>query len=262
MFLSEVFPKLLCAGLLIGLAGCVTKNPSMPMTAREARLEIVDLRRTPVVQKRPLVVISGFNDFGIPSYSLAPKFRRIFTAPEIVRVSMQGCHTFEACADRLVKAVEAKFPSKSAKETVEVDVVAVSMGGLVSRYAATPQPGRKRLAIKRLFTISTPHQGADLAGLPAFEEVQTDMRFGSPFLRKLNETKPSYEIFPYVRIGDVIVGAKNTALCGESPWWVPPEDVSPAHGFAYDDDRIFLDIALRLRGEKPVSTLPRTPLPR
>lgn len=255
------FSLFLGACLLVVLAGCATKNPSMPVTAGEARQDIIELRQHPVPQPRPLVVISGFNDFGIPSYSLAPKFRRIFTDPQIVKVSMFGCHTFDACADRLIAAVEARFPSKSADKTVEVDVVAVSMGGLVSRYAATPQAGRKRLAIQRLFTISTPHQGADLAGLPAFEEVQTDMRFGSAFLRKLNEGKAPYEIFPYVRLGDVIVGAKNTAPYGEPPWWVPPEDVSPAHGFAYDDDRIFLDIALRLRAEKPVSTFPRAPLP-
>ena len=31
-------------------------------------------------------MISGFNDFGIPSYSLAPKFRRIFTDPQIVKI--------------------------------------------------------------------------------------------------------------------------------------------------------------------------------
>lgn len=234
----------------------------MPVNSKQARAVIKDLQRRPVALSRPLVVISGFSDFGFPGRSLQRKFKRVLSDPQIAEIALTGCHTFDACADRLVEAVQSKYPSTSENETVEVDVVAVSMGGLVSRYAAIPHEGRRRLVIKRLFTISTPHQGADLAGLPAFEPVQVDMRFGSAFLRKLNQTKPSFEIYPYVRLGDVIVGAKNTAPQGESPWWLPPEDVSPAHGLAYEDDRIFLDIALRLRGEKSVSTLPRSALPK
>ncbi|MFC1766418.1 esterase/lipase family protein [Planctomycetota bacterium] len=50
--------------------------------------------------------------------------------------------------------------SDDPNQTVQADVIAHSMGGLVSRYAAMEVPGKPRLRIAHLFTIATPHQGA------------------------------------------------------------------------------------------------------
>lgn len=249
-------------GLFSCLAGCYLtrgKNPSLPVTAADSRQRIAILEQHPKRLERPVVVVSGFNDLGIPGLYLGPKLRKATGDTRVIAVPMQGCHDFETCAKRLIETVESNFPSDAANETIEIDVVAVSMGGLVSRFAALPRKEGRRLRIHRLFTISSPHRGADLAGLPAFEEVQTDMRPGSDFLQKLDSFPRDYPIFPYVRLGDVIVGAKNAAPAGEVAWWLPPEDVSPTHGFAHTDDRIFLDIALRLRNEAPVSSEPRNP---
>lgn len=262
-WLDSVKGKLAFWGLIGALSGCASPkiNPSMPVSSAEAREILRKIDRQPMHLPRPLVVVSGFNDLGVPSKFLAPRFRRTFRDQRVVDVSFFGCRTFDACAKRLVAAVQAKFPSESADQTVEVDVVAMSMGGLVSRYAAIPQPGRRHLKISRLFTISSPHQGANLAKLPTFQATQIDMRHGSPFLRRLDAAGRAYEIFPYVRLGDVIVGAKNAAPVGEVPWWLPSETVIPAHAFAFADDRIFLDIVLRLRDEPPTATLPRAALP-
>ena len=85
---------------------------------------------------------------------------------------------------------------------IEVDVVAISMGGLIARYAAMPLPDDSRqLRIRRLFTISTPHRGAKLAALPTFDQRQIDMRPGSAFLASLDDAlaDADYDLLPYVR---------------------------------------------------------------
>ena len=115
----------------------------------------------------------------------------------------------------------------------------------------------------RLFTISTPHRGADLAALPTWDARQIDMRAGSDLLRQLDAALPTtrYSVYPYVRLGDVLVGAANTAPPGTTPWWVANQPLSLPHAGAYTDPRIVADIARRLRHEPPFTTDPPAPLP-
>jgi len=210
----------------------------------------------------------------------------------VISVSFFFCGSFDGCRKRVIDAVEKAFPSDDPEWTTEVDVVAVSMGGLVARYAAAPPRAPKatttnaasqpttdraparRLRIARLFTISSPHRGAALAFLPTFNQLQIDMRAGSKFLQRLDafdelvepgsaQTRPSdsYELIPYVRLDDMIVGERNAAPAGWTPWWVPAEPFQDSHIFAMADPRIVADIARRLRGEPPLTTDPPAPLP-
>jgi hypothetical protein len=121
----------------------------------------------------------------------------------------------------------------------------------------------------RLFTISTPHRGADLADLPAlFGRLQLDMRERSDFLARLNRRNDAgteqgrYELVPYTRLGDGVVGSHNTAPPGHTPLWVPNLPLEPSHLAGFTDPRIVADIARRLRGEPPLATGPPAPLPR
>ena len=168
----------------------------------------------------------------------------------------------------MIEAVERRYPSSDPNETREVDVVAVSMGGVVARFAANPLPGAagKRLRVARLFTISSPHRGAQMAALPALlGRKQLDMRQGSPFLSDLARREAegtAYQLVPYARLGDVIVGARNAAPAGVTPLWLPSLPLEPAHLGSSNDPRIVADIARRLRGESPLATDPRQPLPK
>jgi hypothetical protein len=150
---------------------------------------------------------------------------------------------------------------------MEVDVVATSMGGLIARHAACvpsePAASRPRLNIARLFTISTPHRGASLAVTPTLDQRVIDMREGSNFLHRLNvEFPPAYEVVAYVSVPDYVVGERNTALPGQTPWWVVSAPFTSSHMCANDDPRIIADIARRLRGEQPFTIDPPSPLPR
>ncbi len=251
------------------MLGCAAKptNPSFPVTVRQAQSALNEMRLTPRPLSRPVIVLAGFFDPGLASRSLAKQLRKITRDDRVIPIAFLLNRNFDQCRDRVIDQIQEAFPSDDPDHTVEIDVVAVSMGGLVARYATLPPNNGathpRRLRIARLFTISTPHRGAKLATLPTFNRLQIDMRNNSAFLQQLNARLPDaqYELIPYTRLDDLIVGATNTAPAGQTPWWVPNRPFEPAHMFAYGDPRIVADIALRLRGDAPLTSHPPAPLP-
>jgi pimeloyl-ACP methyl ester carboxylesterase len=242
-----------------------TRNPSFPATLAEARCDLKRMRAEPRALERPLVVLGGYLELGLSQAVLKARFHRLTGDDRIAGVPFTLCKSFDGCRRRAIAAVERAFPGPDPLRTTEVDVVGISMGGIVARYAAL-SPERadaRRLRIARLFTIASPHLGADRARLPAVNQLQRDMRADSAFIRRLNrpENAPDYPVFPYVRLGDLTVGAANAAPTGMTAWWVPDVALQPPHSGAMVDARIIADIARRLRGEKPFTTLPAAPLP-
>ncbi len=242
-------------------------NPSLPMSKGEARAALRAMRREPRPIARPVVILGGLHDPGFDGSALAGTIRKI-SAPDGQVISLNfgklSTGTFDGCRDYVVSAVERAFGPGTGGESVEVDVVGYSMGGLVARHAARPRSdGGTRLKVRRLFTIATPHRGARLATLPTLDPRAADMRFGSEFLRSLDLAMPQadYELFSYTRTNDWIVGEENTAPPGLDPWWVPVAPISFSHLGASTDPRIVADIARRLRGEMPFAAAPPAPLP-
>ena len=139
------------------------------------------------------------------------------------------------------------------------------MGGLVARYAALPtdpDAGHpRRLRVRRLFTIATPHNGAQLAPLGGLVSATArQMRHGSDFLERLNAALPDaeYDLIPYVRLGDFTVGPPWAAPPGRTPYWVSNRPLQLPHVMAFLDARFRADIVARLRGDQP----PHRPHPR
>jgi hypothetical protein len=245
------------------MSACTSKskmNPSFPLSAREARDVQREMRLEPKPLARPLLVFGGIHDPGVVAPGLARRLLQFADEDtEAIAVSFFGTRSFEACRRRALAAVESAWPSLDPDETIEVDVVAVSMGGLVARYAARPRrDGGRRLKIRRLYTISTPHRGADMAWTWTTDARIVDMRAGSAFLTSLNQVTLEHdpEIFAYARLGDTIVGIENTAPPGGTMWWVPNLPLTFAHLTVSHDPRIVTDIARRLRGERPFSMGP------
>ncbi len=257
-----------CALTLI-LSGCARQvsgpvNPSFAVTVDVAREAIDEMQEKPVTLERPLLILSGYLDPGFTSSTLAGYFRRVTEADDLIMTQSFAFHlSFEACRQAAIEEVEKHFPSDDPDLTIEVDVVGFSMGGLVARYAAMPLEGQKRLRIRRLFTIGTPHRGATMAQWPAINPLHREMRHGSEFLEQLNETWPQveYTLYPYVRLGDPAVGEDNAAPPGQWPWWVVPIPWTLTHNDACRDPRIVADIARRLRNEAPFAKEPAAPLP-
>ncbi len=264
--------------LVLLLAGCASPsgssslvNPSFPLTAEEAKAALRDMRRQPRRFERPVVIASGYLDPG-PGAAYAAGVLRAMTPDDgqVVVVPFFSVASFEACRTRLIEMVQERFPSDDPARTVEVDVIGVSMGGLIARdAAAAPDDGGGRvLAIHRLFTIATPHGGADGAHLPTIDPRVVDMRAGSPYLRRLDvaaleeaSSGDAYPIVAYTRLDDEIVGTENTIPPRGDLFWLPNEPLEFSHLQAQRDERILADIARRLRGERPFANPPATPLP-
>jgi pimeloyl-ACP methyl ester carboxylesterase len=261
-------PMLLILLLLVSaLVGCARPavNPSFPVSLDDARdlLREMDEHAKPL--ERPVVVLGGIHDPGFA----APSFRRRLLRAtdenaQVIAVSFLTAFDFESCRRRLIDAVNRRWPSEDPQQTVEVDVVAISMGGLVARYAARDRSDDEpRLNVRRLFTISTPHRGASLAELPTLDRRVLDMRTGSAFLDLLNRLTMTDEpeLVAYVRLDDGIVGEANAAPPRGELWWVPNAPFSLSHMAAASDPRILADIARRLRGEPPLTRSPAAVLP-
>jgi len=264
--------RLAFAGLLVAVAtmatGCTADdplNPSFALTLADSKLALREMAREPRPYNRPVVVLGGIYDPGVVASVLGDKFRRLSGEPDqVISVSFFGQGSFDRCRERVIRRVDEAFPTDDPDRTVEVDVVGVSMGGLVARYAAAPRAdGGRTLRIRRLFTISTPHRGAQMATLPTIDRRTLDMRPGSAFLDGLDNALAAqdYLIIPYTRLDDAVVGEANTAPTGRAPFWVPNVPGSFAHMFAMEDPRILADIARRLRGETPFTIEPPMPLP-
>ena len=249
-------------------AGCATTptNPSFDLSATDARKALREMREAPRPLERPVVVVHGLGP-PVGSWAVARELRRLTRDGGVATVSYDSLGSFEDARRRIIDEIDRRFPSDDPDATREVDVVAISMGGLVARYAAAPPPGApgRRLKIARLFTISSPHRGANMAALPALlGQTQIDMRRHSTFLRELARRESAaerYEVVPYARLGDTVVGESNAAPDGMTPIWVPNLLLEGAHLMAFSDPRIVADIARRLRGEPSFVVEPAEPLP-
>ena len=269
--------------MLATLGGCAggPQNPSFPLTTKQADADLAEMHEHPVPLARPVVVLGGYNDPGVAASTIRDVLERAVGDDKFVLVSFGDAKTFAECRARVIEAVEKAYPDGTTlpsgrRETVEVDVVANSLGGLVGRYAAmwpadavdpatdaADPTANTRLYVRRMFTLLAPHQGAAMADPKSDDELMRDMAIGSAFIAMLDTNLPSgnYELVSYGRLGDLMVGVEHTAPPGVTPHWVPGHAIEPSHLSAFGDRRILADIARQLRGEPPYTIDPPSPIP-
>ncbi len=255
--------RILTVAVTVVLTGCHcgNANPSFPLTIDQAKETLAGIGEDPKALERPLVCITGWLDLGAKKV-LDKHFARAVTDDRVLVIRVDDTSTMEEARERVMDAAMERFPGDDPAWTAEVDVIGFSMGGLVARTCADPATGDRHLRIVRLFTVSTPHLGASMAGGAVFSSQGRDMKKGSAFLTYLNnEVEIDYEVVPYTRLCDAAVNEANTAPPGYMPWWVSAPAFQDSHVDAIRDPRILTDITLRLRGETPATTSPPTPLP-
>lgn len=249
--------------------GCAAPrvNPSFAVSRDEARRDLERIFADPRPLDRPVVVFAGWADPFFVNTHWSKEIRRVSGTDEVRGFSFIFRHDFDRCRNYVIGTVDDAWPSDDPEWTTEVDVIAFSMGGLVARYSAAPPMTEKgtarRLRIRNLYTISTPHRGAKTAWVPTFDRRVVDMRPGSAFLTYLDAawSDAGYTLTPYTRLDDPIVGERNTSPPGVTPWWVHTPFLHRAHQEAYLDPRICADLLRRLRGETPYTTSPAAALP-
>ena len=259
--------RLLALGIALGALGACTRNvtnPSFAVTIDEAADELRWRESHRVHLCRPVVMLAGYMDPGTGVARAAAMLRRAVGPDDwVIEVPFFSVTTWESCRARVIEKVIERFGADADGSTVEVDVIAFSMGGLVARYAAMDRPGEPRLRIAHLYTIATPHRGAPAAEVLTPDERVQDMRPGSPLLTELDAAFGScgYEVVSYVRLDDGIVGVEAARGPDGRLWWVPNKPMSLAHLRAFFDERIVADIVRRLANEDPWTTEPCAPWP-
>ncbi len=254
------------------LASCIHldhPNPAYPASNAQVRDAIDEMEAAPVGVTRPVVVLSGYRAPSFSANNLASTVRELTGAKEdrVLAISYVFGDDIPTLADRVAQKVAEAFgsdvdPLTGERWTHEVDVVAVSMGGLVARtaWAEPTDVGRElgvRLNIKTLYTLGTPHKGAKIARYIHIDDAARQMIPGSAFLANLREASPggggsgSYTIVPYATLRDGWVGARNSAPEGQEPIWVPGRVVL-SHQLITLENRILADLGRRLRGEVPL----------
>lgn len=239
-------------------AGCTQHvNPSFALTEAEAERDLERMEAHPVALRRPVVVVGGFLDVGLGPWWVIDAVTTHTGDERVVGVTFPVWMSMDEARRHLVGEVRAHFGD------AEVDVIGLSMGGVIPRDAAMPRAGEPALRLARLFTIASPHDGAQLAAAPGVVAQHLALREGSDYLNAMNAALPDapYELYAYTRLRDRTVGEAHTAPPGASPRWVDNPWFAPAHYGAFNDERILADILRRLRDEQPWSRDPPAPLP-
>lgn len=257
----------LIGSMTCALSACVIRrdivNESFDLSIADARNDISRMRGDTQPLDRPVVILAGYRSFATLVYQLAWRLYPITSGDrgDFLPIAYPTESDIEDIAKIVVDRVEAQWPSTNPNETIEVDVIGVSMGGLVGRTAALPlgelpdgsETRSKRLRIRNLYTMGSPHAGAVLAESIAPDQAARDMKPGSAFLARLNASfkDRDYEMVPYAVLNDTWVGAKNAAPPGELPIWTGGSYIM-SHFMITRDERIIADVARRLRGEEPL----------
>jgi pimeloyl-ACP methyl ester carboxylesterase len=256
-------------------AGCVNvpeDNPNFPLSLDESLDEVERMENNPVGLQRPLVILSGYRGPLMPAAALGNRLLDLTGAPRtlVLPVAYPQFGEFPAILRSAHAQILAAVPE--AIEPGGIDIVGISMGGLIARalasnagQTASVSAGSDRslpprpLNVRRVFTLATPHRGATLAEIIALDPAARDMRAGSPFLQELDAHLPrrDYELVCYTRPRDTWVGATRAAPPGMNPIWTSGRLIF-THFTVHQDTRILVDLARRLRGEPPLG-LPGQP---
>jgi hypothetical protein len=225
------------------------------------------MRASPAPVARPVVLIAGWR---APSGSvsiLADRLRDLTGSQDadfLVLAHPLGSD-LDSIAAHVAEEIHAAFPDPAdPARTAEVDVIGISMGGLIGRLVCLPPEqrgktaGSPRVRVRSLYTIASPHGGTRLPRWLAPDAAARAMRPGSPELAELDAaltdddaTNNPARIVPYAVLNDTWVGATRAAPPGQQPVWVPGR-VTLSHHLASLDLRITADIARRLREEQPL----------
>ncbi|TVS06044.1 MAG: hypothetical protein EA423_06000 [Phycisphaerales bacterium] len=231
------------------------KNPDFHLGSDALADAIAGMLAKKIPLQRPVLLLAGWRSPEFGGRVLASRLAEL-TCGDLdqfwpLAYPMRG--DLKRIASMVAVKVHDRWPGEG-RETIPIDVVGHSMGGLVARLAASPNRQGPRLQIKRLFTLATPHRGARLATKIAPDPAARDMKPGSALLKRLDEELEHnpFELIPYAHCHDTWVGAHNTAPPGRDPFWTPGTWVF-SHFSIHEDRLIQADIARRLRGEKPIA---------
>jgi hypothetical protein len=236
-------------------------NPDFDASPEELARDLDRMARSPRPLERPVVVLAGWRSPACTPGSLARRLRELTSGnrSDFLVLAYPLTGDFERIVTHVRARVAARFPGEVGGRPAPVDVVAISMGGLVARAAAIDRfASGPTLGMARLFTLSTPHRGASLARRIRPDSSARVMQPGSGTLATLDEALPSrtYELICYGQPRDWWIGDDTQAPAGMPLLWADvrtPLFAPVSHFTVNRNELIIADIARRLRGEAPIA---------
>ncbi len=231
---------------------CYT-NPAFHLEPAAVEADLARMRASPQPLHRPVVILGGWHSPGIANWGVGSLLWPCTSGrrDDFLSITYPWRLRLRSAAGAAHRQIASAGLAGS-----DIDLIGISMGGLLARALAGNVFGLGPLRVRRVFTIASPHRGATIARVVFPDPAAWDMRPGSKFLARLNEAAVPYELHCYGALRDWWISAGNTAPPGIHPHWV---DVAPGLGrlcthFAINrEKRVIVDIARRLRGEEPVA---------
>jgi triacylglycerol lipase len=199
-------------------------------------------------QRNPVLLVHGIDDTGAVFYRMGTYLKqRGWSVYALDLVPNNGAIGLDELAKQVGDYVNREFPPEQ-----PLDLVAFSMGGIVSRYYIQRLAGIKR--VQRFITISSPHQGTVIAyGSQRPGCVQ--MRPNSAFLQDLNSDVAMLQNINFTSIWTpydlMIVPAKSSQMP------VGKEMIFPValHPWMLSDSRCLAAVAETL--SEPIKSYPQ-----
>ncbi len=252
------------------------QNPAVRTSPREVQAVIAHMRANPKPLSRPVLILNGYHGYAGLAYSHRDALREHTSKrnADFLPVSYVSATSIVDAATRVLIAVQEKWGDAQGK-LPQLDVLGISMGGLVARWCAMSPEARAKLPhsarqhgsrngstppislnIARLFTFASPHRGAILADRIAPDDAGRAMKTNSQFVAALNAPEVMSgtnieTLVCYTQLRDALVGAKNTSPPGMHPCWVDGPPLF-SHFTAARNPIVFADVARQLRGEERI----------
>jgi pimeloyl-ACP methyl ester carboxylesterase len=228
-------------------------NPDFHLEPGALHAEADRLRAAPLPLERPVIILGGWHSPGVANISMASRLKPFTSGrdADFTSITYPFAFSLRAAARHAVRVI-----TDAGLRDREVDIVGISMGGIIARSLACDTLGLGPLNVRRIFTVATPHRGAKIARVVVPDPCAWQMRPASNYLCTLNERQHDGELHCYGALRDWWIGARNTAPPGKFPYWT---DVDPGVGrlcthFAINHSQlVMVDIARRLRSEEPIA---------
>ncbi len=237
-------------------------NPAFDLSHEDALTEARSLAADPRPLARPVVVLGGYRAPAFVSIRLADRLARLTSGrdEDFLPIAYPWLPSVPRCVDRASDIIAAHAPSR---DSGEIDIVGISMGGLVARaFAARAARDPSLPRVRRVFTLATPHRGASLANIVRPDTAARQLHKDSAFLRELDERleREPIDLTCYAILHDWWVGATNAAprepLVGCVPIWIDGATAMErtfAHFSICRAPRLLVDLARRLTGRTPLA---------
>src|SRR5262245_39969257 len=163
-------------------------NPQFHMDEEALAAESARMAREPRGLERPVVILGGWHSPGVANWSVESILRPHTSgrAGDFLSITYPFKMSVGGAADAAVRAMRERGMWDR-----ELDIVGVSMGGVIARALAAGTFGHGDPRVRRIFTIAAPHRGAKVARVALLDRCAWELRPKSRLIAGINQRNGS-----------------------------------------------------------------------